>query len=55
MDPDPIRVLLVEENPVDTEQFSEMLGEGEQGQYELVHVDRLSEALKSGRWPDMSR
>ncbi|WP_440950566.1 response regulator [Methanosphaerula subterraneus] len=49
MDSDPIRVLLVEENPADTEQFREMLGEGDHGHYEVVHVRRLSEALNNLR------
>ena len=49
MDPDPIQMLLIEDNPVDTEQFREMLGEGDYGQYEVVHVGRLSEALKNLR------
>lgn len=49
MDPDPTRVRLVEDKPVDTEQFRGILGEGDHGQYEVVHVGRLSEALKNLR------
>lgn len=42
----PIKVLLVEDNPGDARLLSEALGEAGKGQFEVVHVDRLSEGLR---------
>lgn len=40
-----IRVLLVEDNPVDAKRAIEMLRQKEKGQIEVTHVERLSSAL----------
>ncbi|ACL16832.1 hybrid sensor histidine kinase/response regulator [Methanosphaerula palustris] len=45
MDPDPIRVLLVEDNPGDARLIREMLVEIHTDRYEVVHVERLEYAL----------
>ena len=45
MDPDPIRVLLVEDNPGDARLIREMLVEIHTDRYEVVHVERLAQAL----------
>src|SRR5439155_10564007 len=42
----PIRVLLVEDNPGDARLLRELLQEAGGSQFDLVHVDRLGEALK---------
>ena len=41
-----IRVLLVEDNPADAMRALEMLQETEKGQIEVIHVERLSNALR---------
>lgn len=41
-----IRVLLVEDNPVDAKRAIEMLRQKEKGQIEVTHVERLSSALR---------
>jgi PAS domain S-box-containing protein len=44
-DPDPLRVLLVEDNPGDARLVREMLAEMNTERYEVVPVDRLADAL----------
>jgi PAS domain S-box-containing protein len=46
MGDEPIKVLLVEDNPGDARLIREMLKEAATAQFELVHVVRLDEALK---------
>ena len=41
-----IRVLLVQDNPVDAKRAIEMLREKEKGEIEVTHVERLSSALR---------
>jgi signal transduction histidine kinase/DNA-binding response OmpR family regulator len=43
---EPIRILLVEDNPGDARLLREFLTETEASQFELVHADRLSEAQR---------
>ena len=43
---EPIRILLVEDNPGDARLLREFLTETEASQFELVHADRLSEAVR---------
>src|SRR5665213_3351497 len=45
MNLDGIRVLLVEDNPVDARLFTELVRDTGAGQWKMVHVDRLSAAL----------
>jgi signal transduction histidine kinase len=45
MNADPIKVLLVEDNPGDARLLREFLREPQGSAFELVHVDRLSDAL----------
>jgi PAS domain S-box-containing protein len=45
-DPDPLRVLLVEDNPGDARLVREMLAEVNTERYEVVPVDRLADALR---------
>ncbi|ACL16834.1 ATP-binding protein [Methanosphaerula palustris] len=49
MDRNPIWVVLDKDDPVETEEFQEMLSEGDRSLYEIVHVGRLNEALKNLR------
>jgi DNA-binding response OmpR family regulator len=49
MNGDPIKVLLVEDNAGDARLLREFLKEPQGSPFELVHVDRLSEALNSLR------
>ena len=44
---DPIKILLIEDNPGDARLLREFLKEPHGSPFELVHVDRLSEALSS--------
>ncbi|MDY6875835.1 MAG: response regulator [Chloroflexota bacterium] len=46
MEERPIKVLLVEDNPGDTRLLREILAEVTSAQFELAHVERLSETLK---------
>ena len=41
-----IRVLLVQDDPVDAKRAIEMLREKEKGEIEVTHVERLSSALR---------
>jgi PAS domain S-box-containing protein len=45
MEPDSIRVLLIEDNPGDARLVREMLAEIHTDRYEVVHVERLAQAL----------
>src|SRR5579885_579182 len=45
----PIRVLVVEDNPLDARLVFEYLEEASAGKFQLTHVGRLSEALKTLR------
>jgi DNA-binding response OmpR family regulator len=47
MNSKPVRTLLVEDNPGDARLIGEMLAEVAQGQFDLVTVGRLSQALQS--------
>ena len=42
----PIKILLVEDNPGDTQLVKEMLAEATTVQFELLHAERLAEALE---------
>lgn len=46
MSDEPTRILLVEDNRGDARLLREALGDARNAQFELVHVERLSEALK---------
>src|SRR5579884_2033 len=45
----PIRVLMVEDNPLDARLVFEYLEDAATGKFQLTHVGRLSEALKTLR------
>jgi sigma-B regulation protein RsbU (phosphoserine phosphatase) len=49
MGENPIRILLVEDNPDDATLLQITLNEGPRGQFELLHVERLEAALKQLR------
>lgn len=42
----PIRALLIEDNPGDARLLREFLAEGDGAQFELIHADRLSQAME---------
>jgi diguanylate cyclase (GGDEF)-like protein/PAS domain S-box-containing protein len=44
--PVPMKILIVEDNPADHRLFREMLGEVQHAPYELLHANRLSAALQ---------
>ncbi len=46
MNAEPIKVLLVEDNPGDVRLLKEILAKADKDQFELTHVERLNEALK---------
>jgi signal transduction histidine kinase len=45
MNPGPIKILLVEDNPSDARLLREVLQEMDSAEFEMIHVERLSEAL----------
>ena len=54
-DPDPVRILLVEDNPGDARLLQETLRDARSLRFDLVHAGRMSEALErlSGEMPDV--